>query len=33
MAAKAAKIRAIARRMLDQADELEAAAAVEKVTT
>jgi hypothetical protein len=33
MAAKAAKIRAIARRMLDQADELEAAAAAEKVTT
>jgi hypothetical protein len=33
MAAKADKIRAIARRMLDQADELEAAAAAEKVTT
>ena len=33
MAAKADKIRAIARRMLEQADELEAAAAVEKVTT
>jgi hypothetical protein len=33
MAAKAAKIRAIARRMLDQADELDAAAAAEKVTT
>ena len=32
MAAKAAKIRAIARRMLDQADELEAAAAAEQVT-
>jgi hypothetical protein len=33
MAAKADKIRAIARRMLEQADELEAAAEVEKVTT
>jgi hypothetical protein len=33
MAAKADKIRAIARRMLDQADELEAAAAAEQVTT
>lgn len=33
MAAKADKIRAIGRRLLDQADELEAAAAAEKVTT